>query len=286
MEFPPWAAPMRVVLMLASVGSFAGCAKDPYTDLSMPGADEAGRVAVLDARLRALLEIQPAGSEPIDLDSLGRSLAGSLPAGASTDDRIGALSRWFAGPSGVLAVLAPEDADLVPSLVWERKRGGCTGLAWAWMRAGSAMGIRLQPVLLPGHVVLRRPDGRLLEPLRHGMERSEAFYDSAFALAGRPGYSLARTNDSAISAALALHCGLLEWKAGNIATAASAFELSLALAPGLPEAEGNLGLVLEQLGEKERSTFHLRGALRGDPSNRRAAERLARLAPLVETPAP
>lgn len=275
---PHGSGPMRTMVPFAvSLLVIQGCSRDPYADLSEPTVQESSRVAVLDLRLRELLEVPLDSSPTFDPESAGRLLAATLPPGATTEDRLGVLSRWFSTESGIRPILRPEDRDLVPSLVRSRGRGGCTSLAWAWMRMARAMGIELQPVLLPGHVTLRRPDGRYLEPLRHGMERSAAFYDSAFALRGRPGYSLTKAHPAGISAALALHCGLLEWRMRNLRRAASAFELSLSLAPGLPEAEGNLGLVLESLGQDERAAFHLRAALRGDPSNARAVERLARL---------
>lgn len=264
-------------LSAVSLLALPGCTRDPYAVLSEPAVPESSRVVALDARLRELLEVPAVSSPTFDPDSVGRLLAATLPPDATTENRLGALSRWFSTESGIRPVLRPEDLDLVPSLVRSRGQGGCTSLAWAWMRMARAMGIELRPVLLPGHVALRRPDGRYLEPLRHGLERSAAFYDSAFALGGRPGYSLTKAHHAGISAALALHCGLLEWKTGNLRMAASAFELSLSLAPGLPEAEGNLGLVLESLGEEERAASHLRRALQGDPANLRAADRLARL---------
>lgn len=254
-----------------------GCSRDPYVDLSEWAVPESSRVAVLDLRLRTLLDVPLDSSPAFDPESVGRLLAATLPPDASIEDRLGVLSKWFSTESGLRPILRPEDRDLVPSLIHSRGRGGCTSLAWAWMRMAWAMGIDLQPVLLPGHVTLRRPDGRFVEPLRHGMERSAAFYDSAFSLREKPGYSLAKSQPHGISAALALHCGLLEWKEGNLRRAASAFELSLVLAPGLPEAEGNLGLVLESLGEREQAAQRLRVALNGDPSNHRAADRLARL---------
>jgi tetratricopeptide (TPR) repeat protein len=275
-----------MALFALSALVLTGCTRDPYADLSEQTLPEFSRVAALDLRLRELLEVPRDSFPTYDLDSVGRALAATLPPDATTEDRLDALSSWFSTASGIRPVLRPEDLDLVPSLLRSRGQGGCTSLAWAWMRMAWAMGIELRPVLLPGHVALRRPDGRYLEPLRHGMERSAAFYDSAFALRGRPGYSLTKAHPAGISAALALHCGLLEWKVGNLRQAASALELSLSLSPGLPEAEGNLGLVLESLEEAERAAFHLRRALLGDPSNLRAADRLARLDRLSEDSSP
>lgn len=264
-------------LLVLALGFLAGCSEDPYASLAASEFSETARVARLDERLRSLVDVPSIGRHALDFDSVGESLARELPAGATDEAKVALLSEWFSRKSGITAVVQPEDADLVPSLASVRLRAGCTSLAWAWIRAASAMGLELRPVLLPGHVCLRRPDGRFLEPLRHGMERTSTFYDSAFGLAGRPGYSLSMENPNGLSAALAVHCGLLEWRAAHLRRAASAFALAADLSPGLPEAEGNLGLVLEELGETEAARARLGKAVLGDPANTRAAGRLARL---------
>lgn len=279
--------PFLVVSVLGLAILFCGCRRDPYGELANRNLSDSARVERLDARLRELLGFAPrSGALESSLDSAARLLRSRLPPGAGAQERAQAAAGWIDGLDGVAPVLMPDDTDLVPSLAWERRRGGCTSLAWIWCRLGARLGLDLQPVLVPGHIVLRTAEGRYLEPLRGGLERVPAFYDSVFQLARRPGYALDRPSPSAIPAAMALQCGLLEWKAGRLREARAALELATLLAPGLPEAEGDLGLVLEALGETDSARARIRRAVTGDPLNTRAAQRLAGLDARAAAPGP
>lgn len=175
-----------------------------------------------------------------------------------------------------MSVLQPSDTDLVPSLSLERHRGGCTSLGLAWRILGERVGLQLVPVLLPGHLTLRDSSGRFVEPLR-GIERSKAFYDSAFLLDRRPFYAGLSPRPRGLEAAMAVQGGLLAWKDGRLAEALGAFRVAVALAPGLPEGEGNLGLVFEAMGETDSARAHLAVAVAGDSLNRSAMRRLEAL---------
>lgn len=228
-----------------------------------------------DAELRRLLGFAPAPAGWIEeVDSVGRHLAEVAGAAASRERKIAVLSQWVNSSDGVRPQLAPDDTDLVPSLAWQRHRGGCTALAWVWMRLGRAMDLELRPVLLPGHLVLRLDDDRFLETLRGGLQRPRAFYDSAFSLAKRPAYRLDAQESSALEAALLVHRGLLNWSRQNLDEAEHLFRTSAALVPGLPEAEGNLGLVLLSLGRETQAREHLAIAVFGDSLNAKASRRL------------
>lgn len=174
-------------------------------------------------------------------------------------------------------VLQPNDSDLVPSLAWERRRAGCVPLVLYWSRALASHGIQASPVFLPGHLVLSMPDGRLVETLRGGIIRARGFYDSVFRLADRPYYVGFRTEPEGVLASMLVQAGMLEWRAGNLAGAESAFEAAARICPGLPEAEGNLGLVLEQAGRPEYALEKLDLALRGDRLAAKAAAHRAKL---------
>lgn len=186
------------------------------------------------------------------------------------------MATALSGPEGVEAVLHPSDSDLVPSLAFERHRGGCTSLALAWIVLGGKVGLSLQPVLLPGHMTLRDASGRFIEPLR-GVERSAAFYDSSFQLARRPAYAELAPRPRGLEVAMAIHGGLLAWRAGDKAEALHAFRIATLLAPDLPEAVGNLGLLHEAMGNADSALVHLRIAVIGDSLNQAARERLFRL---------
>jgi len=265
---------VRRLVLLAAV--LAGCADPRYAERFAAGTDPDTVVSRADARLRELLGKEPSpGDASRLLDPLCRKLTASTAPGASVEERLRAVREAL---DGIAPSLAPVDSELVPSLAWSARRAGCVPLAWAWSRLGAAAGVELVAVPLPGHVALATSDGRLLEPLRGGLERSRAFYDSAFGLADRPAYRALRGARGGIQAALLVQCGLLEWKAGRLARAQEAFEAALSWEPGLPEAEGNLGLVLEARGDREGALRHLDRALEGDPAHRAARARRDALA--------
>lgn len=227
-----------------------------------------------DAELRRVLGFGPAPAGWMnEIDSVGRRLADGLAPTAAEVQKIAAIAKWLNSPAGVRPELVPNDSDLVPSLAWERHRGGCTALVWIWTRLGRAMDLELEPVLLPGHVVLRTGEGRFVETLRGGMERSRAFYDSAFSLAKRPAYRLDAARVPVLEASLLVHLGLLHWKGQDLANAESCFRRASAIVPGMPEAEGNLGLALEAQGDLPGAREHLGIALAGDSLNDKASVR-------------
>lgn len=262
----------RVLLPVAGLllTGFVGCSPSPERDASWSAAS--GDVEHLDSLLRGELGFAPASfALRSRLDSLGSGLERFRD--SAFERRVAAVAARLASPGGIAPVLQPSDTDLVPSLALERHRGGCTSLALAWIVLGRKAGLVLEPVLLPGHATLRDSSGRFVEPLRGGLERDSAFYDSAFQLSSRPGYVL-RAAPRGLEAAMAVQGGLLAWKAGRTRRALDAFRTARHLAPGLPEAEGNLGLVFEATGERDSALVHLGVAVAGDPLNHPARARL------------
>lgn len=231
----------------------------------------------LDSLLRERLGFPPesAGIRAA-LDPLLARLRARPPRDTSFAERVRAIASVLGAPGGIASVTNPDDTDLVPSLAIRRGRGGCVPLAFAWRALGETVGLRLEPVLLPGHVTLRDPAGRFVDPLSW-RERSRVFYDSAFRIAGRPAYADFRLRPLGLEAAMAIQGGLLAWKSGRLEEAREAFEVAARSAPGLPEAEGNLGLVLDALGARDSARAHLSRALAGDPLNEAAARRLEAL---------
>lgn len=266
---------MRLSLPALAV-VLAGCADPRYPERFGPGVDPDSVVRRADARLRELLGREPLSGDPERLlDSVGASLEVALRAEAAPGMRLDAVRHALAG---IEPVLVPSDSDLVPSLAWTARRAGCVPLAWAWRHLAGRAGVELVALPLPGHVALATTDGRFIEPLRGGLERTRDFYDSAFRLAERPAYRDLAPAPGGIQAALLVQCGLLEWEQGRLEAAREAFSTALDWLPGMPEAEGNLGLVLEASGDREGAVRHLAGALRGDPLNERARIRLEALA--------
>lgn len=269
----------RFVLLLVAVALLCGCRSGfDYSGFADGTRPLLGRVVSLDSRLRELLgEARPDSSRLsaiVDsVDAFVRAASGT----PMTDS--GALASIASGfeRMAMVPVPQPNDSDLVPSLAWERRRAGCVPLVMYWSRALASHGIKASPVFLPGHLVLSMPDGRLVETLRGGIVRPRGFYDSVFRLADRPYYAGFRSEPAGILASMLAHAGLLEWRAGNLRAAESAFEAAARICPGLPEAEGNLGLVLEQAGRPGEALEKLDIALRGDRLAAKAAEHRAKL---------
>jgi len=245
---------------------FAGCAKptdySAYADRNRPML---ARIASLDARLRGLLgEAHP---DSMRVPRMLDSLESALGPGSSTENDSFAVRQISStlAKVGMVPVLQPADSDLVPSLAWERRRGGCVPLGLIWCRLLRSQGVPASPVLVPGHLVVADGQGRLIETLRGGLFRGHSFYDSVFRLSERPYYRELRPDTNAILAAMLVQAGLLEWRNARPASAESAFAEAVRICPGLPEAEGNLGLVQQELGRESEGGAHLRIALRGDP---------------------
>jgi len=245
---------------------FAGCAKptdySAYADKNRPML---ARIASLDARLRGLLgDARPDTLRvPRMLDSLDSAL-GNRGATENDTTMVGRISSTLA-KAGMVPVLQPGDSDLVPSLAWERRRGGCVPLGLMWWHLLRSRGMPAMPVLVPGHLVVATGQGRLVETLRGGIFREWSFYDSAFRLAERPYYRAMLPDSNAILAAMLVQAGLIEWRKSSLGSAESAFAAAVRICPGLPEAEGNLGLVLQESGRESEGSARVAAALRGDP---------------------
>lgn len=234
------------------------------------------RIASLDARLRALMgEASPDSTALLRIvDTLRSKSREDTSTGDST--ALEAVAETLSA-LGVEPVLQPSDSDLVPSLAWERRRAGCVPLVLFWIEALRERGVEAAPVFLPGHLAIEARDGQRIETLRGGIIRSASFYDSAFRLEQRPYYKNLKPDPQAVVASMLVQAGLLEWRSGRTKAAVAAFRAAAKLCPGLPEAEGNLGLVLEQRGHAEEAAKHLRLALAGDPLSIKARTRWKRM---------
>jgi len=231
-----------------------------YSDARRPMLS---RIGSLDSRLRELL-----GDSHPDSGRVARildTLDARFPSVRSVrDDRRTREVSGILTEIGMIPVPHPGDSDLVPSLAWERRRAGCVPLVFFWTHALNRLGDSTVPVFLPGHLAVSLGKDRLIEPMKMGIPRGRAFYDSAFQLRSRPFYAAFRPESGAVLASMLVQAGLLEWKDGRVENARSAFRTAVAICPGLPEAEGNLGLVSEEMGREGEAVEHLESAVQGD----------------------
>jgi tetratricopeptide (TPR) repeat protein len=250
--------PLLVSFLVA--GCDGGMDYSVYSDARRPMLS---RIGSLDARLRELLgDAHPdSGRVARILDTLDAKVPAvrGLPDYRAKEDVSGSLEEI-----GLVPVPRPGDSDLVPSLAWERRRAGCVPLALFWTHALRRLGDSAVPVFLPGHLAISSGNGRLIEPMKMGIQRGRAFYDSVFQLGARPYYAAFRPDSGAVLASMLVQSGLIEWRDGRKENARSAFQAAANLCPGLPEAEGNLGLVMEELGREDEAKEHLESAVHGD----------------------
>lgn len=195
-----------------------------------------------------LLERQPPQGGPTRarLDALvarARSLATTGDrdpvAGALLDERLG---------------IRPDPVDdsleraLLPSVL-EQRRGSCLGLAGVYLAIAEALGVQAQAVLVPGHVLVHRADGRTLELLEGGRVVSQAELRRRYAVPpGNPLYlrGLAREE---LLAAFRFNLANALRERRRYRDAIAQYTRTLETLPDLAEGHLNLGLCHHRLGE-------------------------------------
>jgi hypothetical protein len=252
------------------------CGKADYSAYADGRRTTLSRIASLDARLCGLMgEKHPDSTRLLrilDTLRLKSPRSGSATDTASKDAVARTLSEI-----GIEPVLHPNDSDLVPSLAWTRRNAGCVPLVLFWLECLRNSGHDAQSVLLPGHIAISMGEQQWIETLRKGILRSKPFYDSAFLLGQRPYYRNLKPDSNAVLASMLVQAGILEWRRDRTRNAESAFRAATKICPGLPEAEGNLGLVLVELDRKHDASRHLAIALKGDALAEKTALQLTRL---------
>lgn len=263
--------PLAGLALVVSLTMLASCGKGGRSGERDPDSRPGTTIPALDAQLREELGFPPPkeGLE-VRLQRLADGLSARDWSSVGVEDKVLAIRMVLEGSEGMVPVLTPGDAELVPSLSLEGRRGGCVSQAVAWQFLATRVGWNLQPILLPGHVALRDDHGRWVETLRGGIERDDRFYDSAFQLARRPWYQGYAARPSVIEAAMLVQLGLLRWRHGKTRSAEEAFRQAVLLVPGMPEAEGNLGLLLAAMKVEDSARIHLDRALQGDSLNAKA----------------
>ncbi|MEO7427272.1 MAG: transglutaminase family protein, partial [Fibrobacteria bacterium] len=264
-------------------------------------ADFLDQLASLDAL--ALREIGSTGKSIVAESLYSYSqrlkpiLAAIPPAGAEADSarvpfdsarnsfdsiRIAVLNAFFFDTLGIAADTVGADfATSVPSLVIQRRRGACVGLALLYVALGRSLDLDFVPVFLPGHIFVRylprAGEPRNVETLRRGIARSDSFYRERFTLVKRPWYSLGNARPEQALAALVFNLGNAHRSAGDLAASQEEFRLVESVLPGFPEALGSWGACLMMAGDKVGAKARLLAALAGDSLSAPAALNLAEL---------
>jgi regulator of sirC expression with transglutaminase-like and TPR domain len=156
----------------------------------------------------------------------------------------------------------------LPSEILISRQGSCVGLVLLFLVYAEALNIPLRPVFLPGHLTLRLDQGDsvfFLETLKPRVNRDSLFYRNTFRLESRPWYaSLNPMPPSDALFALAFNLANDLRNQGKWDWASDLFQIIENHLPGFPEASGNLGLLLNQMGRTQESRVSLQKALTGD----------------------
>jgi regulator of sirC expression with transglutaminase-like and TPR domain len=244
-------------------------------------SDFLDQLSALDAMAAKEISAPPG---PTLIESVYRSaarLSPALKAAASDSEKIALLNAWVFDSLGIAPLLGDSDlASSLPSQVIANKRGACVGLALLYLALGKTLDLPLRPVFLPGHVFVRYRSGayvRNIETLRRGIARSDAFYDSAFALAHRPWYRLSDGEPRQALGALVFNLANTHRARGDLKNALEEFRLAEEAIPGLPEALGSQGAVYLMLGDRLKAKEKLQASLAGDSLSEPALKNLAAL---------
>lgn len=188
--------------------------------------------------------------------------------GRPDSEQIAILNAWVFDTLRIEPVFV--DTTLVsslPSRVLATRQGSCVGLSLLYLALGKALDLPLRPVFLPGHIFVRWRSASLtrnIETLRRGIERSDAFYDSAFALARRPWYRLADAEPKQALGDLVFNLGNTLRARGDWKGALEEFRLAEEMIPGMPEALGSQGAALMTLGDYAGAKEKLQQSYAGD----------------------
>jgi regulator of sirC expression with transglutaminase-like and TPR domain len=174
-------------------------------------------------------------------------------------------------------VFIPGDSMIEMSLpysVYEKKQGGCLGIALLMLLLAEKNSYPLHGVIIPGHFFVRFDNGtvkRNIEPNAAGIERTNDYYRQRYGiLPGSWYYPLQNLSKKEVM-------GIYWYAIGNEArkkrlwkAARGCYGVSLHLFPGFPDALGNLALVCAEQNDFKSAIALLDSVSRIDPRDRRA----------------
>ncbi len=177
----------------------------------------------------------------------------------------------------------PLEAALLPQVLAQR-RGSCVGLSALYLALAEALGVPAQGVLVPGHFFVLGPGGRRVELLRRGEELPLDWYRERYRVpAATAGGAYLRPLSAAETlAAFRFNLANEHRLRGELRQAIALYREVIAILPGFAEAQANLGLCHQRLGQRaeaEAAYLRARAASPELPGLRENLEALRRGAP-------
>ena len=191
-------------------------------------------------------------SSKLFMETDGRRIAGSI------SDYI--FTTW--------GITFNEDRDnrryLFPHLVVAGKQGSCVGMSLLYLLIAEKMDLPLFAVRAPGHLFVRYDNGTErcnIETLRKGEVMDDAWYRRRWSIRDTALYPLDNLTTSGVLAVIHYNLGTICMNEGNHKKSLAHLEKAIKFLPDFPEAQGNLALVRDALGDS-RTALEILAAIR------------------------
>lgn len=272
---------LRVAYWLSAalaVLAHGGCSKQcpsepgPFTTRLLMLSETAGRE--LD------ITIPSREQTLVRLGELARRVRQALR-GQSSDRHVAALNALVFGAEGYRRVTDREriDAMLLP-LVLTKRRGSCLGLGGLYLALGEATGLALAGVLVPGHFFVRHVGGsgpRDIELLKRGRQMPTSWYRRKYRVPGGSDLYLRTLTGEESLEVLRFNLANTLRERGELAGAAGHYRQVVARLPLFAEAQANLGLTYQLMGQRRKAEAAYRAAKRANPHIEGLDQNLRRL---------
>ncbi|MBN1601456.1 MAG: tetratricopeptide repeat protein [Chitinispirillaceae bacterium] len=149
------------------------------------------------------------------------------------------------------------DLDAVfPQKILQSRRGTCLGISLLVMQIGEKLEFPIYGVLVPGHFFVRYSDGvvkRNFEPLRRGESMPEQWYREKWPTRDTSRYSLRNCTKREVIGVVCYVLGNRLFADGKYPEAVAFFDRAQQKFPELIEAQGNMAIAYEKIGQTEKS---------------------------------
>lgn len=140
--------------------------------------------------------------------------------------------------------LSAQPSSVLPLSVLKKRTSGCMGTVFLALMVGEARGLRMEPVLLPGHVFFR-VNGKNEEPNRKGFRYSDEEYRQKYADGPWTGFEFSPLSAKRFLGLVAFNLGNAS-RNENSSVALSWYQVASELFPEYPGIAANRRIVLEK----------------------------------------
>ena len=170
--------------------------------------------------------------------------------------------------------------SLFPYTSLEQKRGSCVGMSLLYLLIAEKCDWPFYGVLAPSHLFVRFDNGstrRNIETLRKGETMSSEWYAEKYSIKDTAYYPLDNLNRKELQAVLYFNIGTLFYGRKEYQRSVEYLNKALSLMKYLPDAQGNLALAYEALGQPERALKILNDLAEWYPDFRNIKKNIASL---------